>query len=77
MLTLTYRRTDGKLIINMKKKKRYIIPETTLSEYLLATHLMGLSAPDEGIHDGGEGGDDDDPTAKQRNQDIVHWGNIW
>ena len=33
-----------------------------------------LSAPDEGIHDDGEGSDDDDPSAKHRSND---WGDLW
>lgn len=56
------------------KQKTYIQPEVKHREILSSASLMTLSAPDEGIHDGGEGEDDDDPTAKGREDD---WGNLW
>ena len=56
------------------KQKAYIQPEVKHREILSSASLMTLSAPNEGIHDGGEGEDDDDPTAKEREDD---WGNLW
>ncbi len=56
------------------KQKTYIQPEVKHWEFRSFTSLMTLSAPGEGIHDGGEGEDDDDPTAKGREDD---WGNLW
>lgn len=56
-------------------KKAYLIPVTEWMEsQAVTTYLQTLSAPNEGIHDGGEGDDDDDPTAKQRDDS---WGNLW
>ena len=56
-------------------KKAYITPGTTAEKVAaFSAYLQDLSAPDEGIHDDGEGSDDDDPTAKQRNDG---WGDLW
>ena len=44
----------------------------------LGCYLQTLSAPDEGIHDGGEGSDSDDPSSKKRDlSDGDGWGNLW
>ncbi len=56
------------------EQKTYIQPEVKHWEFRPFTSLMTLSAPDEGIHDGGEGEDEDDPTAKGR---VDDWGNLW
>ena len=56
-------------------KQTYITPETTAEKVVtFSAYLQVLSAPDEGIHDGGDGNDDDDPSAKHRS-DV--WGNLW
>ena len=56
-------------------KKTYITPSTASKTVLdSSAYMENLSAPDEGIHNGGEGNDDDDPTAKQRNDG---WGDLW
>ncbi len=56
-------------------KKAYITPGTTVEKATtLSTCLQDLSAPGEGIHDDGEGSDDDDPSAKHRNDG---WGDLW
>ena len=57
------------------KKQAYIIPEMNERHVALLSELLGLSAPGPGIHDGGEGDDDDDPTAKERGFDD--WGSLW
>lgn len=54
-------------------KKRYLIPTLKWVEPHLSDIYL-LSASQEGIDDGGEGSDEDDPTAKQRNDD---WGYLW
>lgn len=54
-------------------KKIYSIPSLMVVEPNLSDTYL-LSASDEGIHDGGEGDDDDDPTVKQRDDS---WGNLW
>lgn len=57
------------------KKQVYIIPESEeVKANAFTTFLQTLSAPDEGIHDGGEGDDGDDPTSKHRNDG---WGDLW
>ncbi len=54
-------------------KKAYLLPTVKLVETRLsATYL--LSASQEGIGDGGEGDDEDDPTAKRRHDG---WGSLW
>ncbi len=56
-------------------KKAYMTPiAEEVKALAFTTLLQTLSAPNEGIHDGGEGEDDDDPTAKGREDD---WGNLW
>ena len=56
-------------------KKAYMNPiAEEVKALAFTTLLQTLSAPDEGIHDGGEGDDGDDPTAKEREDD---WGNLW
>lgn len=56
-------------------KKAYMTPTAEEAKALAFTTLLQtMSAPDEGIHDGGEGEDDDDPTAKERYDD---WGDLW
>ena len=56
------------------KKKLYIRPFIDENLYILTNSLLGLSDPDDNIHDGGEGDDGDDPTAKKRDDE---WGNLW
>ena len=58
-------------------KKQYLTPQAEELIQRLSENLLGLSAPNEGIHDGGEGGDNDDPTAKDRLSGEGGWGNIW
>lgn len=58
-------------------KKKYLNPETTALDSRLLMNLMGLSAPEEGISDGGEGNDDDDPNTKGRQTGDKGWGNLW
>ena len=53
----------------------YRKPAVDLIDLALLFSLMGLSAPDEGIHDGGEGSDDDDPDSKRRKKGS--WNSIW
>ena len=55
-------------------KKVYIAPEFEMDCIALLTPLLGLSSPDTGIHDGGEGDDGDDPTDKKHDD---HWGDLW
>ena len=56
-------------------KKTYITPSATAEKVTtLSACLQDLSAPNEGIHDDGEGSDDDDPSAKHRNDG---WGDLW
>ena len=60
------------------KKKAYLIPEAERMLLCLGCYLQTLSAPDEGIHDGGEGSDSDDPSSKKRGlSDGDGWGNLW
>lgn len=40
-------------------------------------NLLEPSAPDEGISYGGEGSDDDDPSAKEREETEYTWGSLW
>lgn len=59
-------------------KKNYFQPaqHTVLTE--LNSCLFGVVASQEGIGDGGEGSDDDDPTAKKRvDSNNDHWGDLW
>ena len=62
-------------------KKPYEIPLSSAIRHLTArTPLLGASAPDEGIHDGGPGSDEDDPSAKERNGHADGddaWGSLW
>lgn len=55
-------------------KKVYIAPESENDSISLLTPLLGLSSPDTGIHDGGEGDNDDDPSTKTRDDG---WGDLW
>ena len=55
-------------------KKVYIAPESENDSLSLLTPLLGLSSPDTGIHDGGEGDNDDDPSTKTR---ADGWGDLW
>lgn len=57
-------------------KQQYIIPQTQEWRPALLSPILSLSAPNEGITDGGEGRDDDDPTVKLRD-DAETWGNLW
>lgn len=62
------------------KKKKYIVPCLIQFHPLSCSDMMGLIAPSENIGDGGEGNDDDDPTAKQREElpaDNFQWGTLW
>ena len=47
-------------------KKTYFVPLVEQYSLRLDAFLDSLSAPDEGIHDGGTGSDKDDPSAKTR-----------
>ena len=58
-------------------RKEYLNPETTVLASHLLTNLMGLSAPEEGISDGGEGDDNDDPNTKERQAGPDDWVNLW
>ena len=61
--------------MDQMNKKPYHKPEVeALGLHPFTTFLQTLSAPDEGIHDGGEGNDDDDPSAKNRTDG---WGDLW
>ena len=55
-------------------KKAYVTPVAEEETLSITTLLQTLSAPDEGIHDGGEGSDGDDPSAKDREDG---WGDLW
>ncbi len=55
-------------------KKAYVTPVAEEETLSITTLLQTLSAPDEGIHDGGEGSDSDDPSAKGREDG---WGDLW
>ncbi len=57
------------------KKKLYIRPAIDENDLFVTDALLGLSDPDDKIHDGGEGDDNDDPTVKER--DDYEWGNLW
>lgn len=57
------------------KKKLYISPAIDENDLFVTDALLGLSDPDDEIHDGGEGEDDDDPTVKER--DDYEWANLW
>lgn len=62
-------------------KQLYITPQTERSTATICAPLLGASAPDEGIHDGGPGSDDDDPSAKPREgieqMPDDSWGTLW
>ena len=62
-------------------KKSYISPVLQRILVSPAFRLLGASAPDEGIHDGGPGKDDDDPSAKRRDgieqMPDDSWGTLW
>lgn len=55
-------------------KKAYVTPVAEEETLSITTLLQTLSAPDEGIHDGGEGSDSDDPSTKGREDG---WGDLW
>lgn len=55
-------------------KQPYHSPEVEALDLHPFTAFLTLSAPDEGIHDGGEGDDGDDPSSKSRNDG---WGDLW
>ena len=55
-------------------KKAYVTPVAEEETLSITTLLQTLSAPGDGIHDGGEGHDGDDPTAKGREDG---WGDLW
>ncbi|MBQ3780526.1 MAG: hypothetical protein IKG96_03625 [Bacteroidaceae bacterium] len=55
-------------------KKLYFTPVMRVVRTEASVPLMGASAPDEGIGYGGEGNDEDDPNAKQRDD---QWGDLW
>ena len=57
-------------------KKIYQTPQTEFSTPEFVEEILSLSSPGTGIHDGGEGDDDDDPTAKER-EDNDEWGKLW
>ncbi len=60
-------------------KKQYMTPQAAISMPAMTTTLLAPSAPDEDIHYGGEGDDDDDPTSKSRPStgDGNSWGDLW
>ena len=59
-------------------KKTYFQPAQHTAPTELSDSLFGVVASQEGIGDGGEGSDDDDPSAKARdNSDNTHWGDLW
>lgn len=58
-------------------KKDYITPQIDYSLFVLKEELLGLSNPDDGIHDGGDGDDDDDPTSKERYDRDVFGSYLW
>ncbi len=55
-------------------KKLYFTPVMRVVRTEASVPLMGASAPEEGIGYGGTGKDDDDPGAKQRDD---QWGDLW
>lgn len=63
--------------MEMIMKKKYIIPAVNKVDIRLYTNLMGLSAPGEGISDGGEGSDGDDPDSKRRKKGGSSWNSLW
>lgn len=59
-------------------KKTYFQPAQHTAPTELNDSLFGVIASEEGINDGGEGDDDDDPTAKHRDDsENGHWGDLW
>ena len=58
-------------------KKEYIIPVVEMSAPEIVEDILQLSAPGTGIHDGGEGDDEDDPTVKEREEEDKGWGGLW
>ena len=60
-------------------KKQYKNPQTESSELNVMFNLLAPSAPEEGIHNGGEGDDEDDPTSKSRPSTGTgnSWGDLW
>ena len=57
-------------------KKIYQTPESFRYTAWFKEELLTLSSPGTGIHDGGVCDDDDDPTAKERNEED-EWGDMW
>lgn len=55
-------------------KKLYFTPVMRVVRPDAFAPYMGAVASEEGIKDGGEGNDKDDPTAKQRDD---QWGDLW
>lgn len=55
-------------------KKLYFTPVMRVVRTDAFAPYMGAVASEEGIKDGGEGDDKDDPTAKQRDN---QWGDLW
>ena len=63
-------------------KKIYQTPESLHIQASFKEELLGLSSPGTGIGDGGEGDDEDDPSAKDRKEEDFlpaeeNWGNLW
>ena len=56
-------------------KKQYKSPKAEQSAPEFIEEILSLSSPGTGIHDGGEGDDEDDPTSKYR-RDNEKWGNL-
>ena len=69
----------GNYFATIMKKKTYISPRICRFPALNMNDMLGLIAPSEGITDGGEGNDDDDPTAPLRAEETeeFEWGNLW
>ena len=57
-------------------KKIYQTPESFRYTTWFKEELLTLSSPGTGIHDGGPGKDDDDPSSKER-EENEEWGSIW
>lgn len=59
-------------------KKLYIQPVQRVRRPVVSTPVyQAAQASKEGIGWGGEGDDEDDPTAKERTPEANDWGNLW
>ena len=60
-----------------KMKKNYKKPIVKPLEASLVVNLMDMSSPENGLHNGGEGDNSDDPDAKAIGMEKDHDNGLW